>query len=256
MPDIEFTCPKCGGNGWREQSFPKPAILLWLANPFSAISELILGQRLPRVTYICIRCDLPLYQRLYLRCSGCGTFHSSMLWGRSNAFGHWFGLFCPDCGGRIPLLLSAASLAMAGVTSCLWYPVWLCVRRRWIAWERQRAAAQRSGGALGRPLTKRWGLWGALTFGPVMWLLTAFPQFWFGAERGDVLLLIVKLLFWVVMGLLFGWGMKLVLDRRHKFKAGHCRACGYNLLGLPANVCPECGFRFDPADKTEAGPPP
>ena len=27
-----------------------------------------------------------------------------------------------------------------------------------------------------------------------------------------------------------------------------CRKCGYALIGLPINRCPECGLEFDPAN--------
>ena len=33
-----------------------------------------------------------------------------------------------------------------------------------------------------------------------------------------------------------------------KFPRGHCRRCGYNLKGLTAERCPECGAGFDGAD--------
>jgi hypothetical protein len=29
---------------------------------------------------------------------------------------------------------------------------------------------------------------------------------------------------------------------------GHCRVCGYSLVGLKENRCPECGGPFDPDD--------
>ena len=29
---------------------------------------------------------------------------------------------------------------------------------------------------------------------------------------------------------------------------GHCRVCGYSLVGLQAQRCPECGTPFDPDD--------
>jgi len=32
----------------------------------------------------------------------------------------------------------------------------------------------------------------------------------------------------------------------------HCRACGYNLTGLPEPRCPECGTEFDPATAPRA----
>jgi len=31
-------------------------------------------------------------------------------------------------------------------------------------------------------------------------------------------------------------------------EAIRCRTCGYSLVGLPTNVCPECGHHFDPAN--------
>lgn len=244
----EFLCPKCGGNACKRWALPNLMLVHWLLNPALVVNEIVLGQRVPRTTYFCIKCDAPLFLRQYVRCSACGKFHHGLLWGRGNALGHWFGMFCPACGGRIPVLLNSFSLLIIVATCVLWYPLWLMFRVRWIAWEQRRAARQRSRGAGQREPIKRWVLYGAVTFGLFMWAFDGVPRYLAGPERGNLTTLLLKLPIWLGAGALFGFIMKWILGRRHNFKPGHCRACGYDLRGLPDNVCPECGFRFDSAD--------
>src|SRR4029077_8592771 len=91
----EFRCPVCGGSEHRRWSPMHPALLHWRLNPALAINELVFGQCVPREIFVCTRCDAPQIRRTYARCASCGTFHSTWVWARANAFGHWLGLVCP-----------------------------------------------------------------------------------------------------------------------------------------------------------------
>lgn len=48
-------------------------------------------------------------------------------------------------------------------------------------------------------------------------------------------------------------GMAAVVDEKGDLR---CSYCGYDLRGLPANRCPECGKVFDLSSKAAAGPKP
>ncbi|MEW6250557.1 MAG: hypothetical protein AB1716_07905 [Planctomycetota bacterium] len=257
----DFLCPRCGGNGCKRQELPGLNHLLWLITPIPPLSELILGQRLPRTVFQCVKCDQPLILRSYLRCPGCGTYYSTLLWSRANGNGHWFGLFCPDCGTRIPAALNIYSLALFGLLSPLWYPLWRAIGPRWIAWEQRRALRMRARGAAEREPVKSWVAHGMVTFGLVMWPGVAAPELLSGDRRLILTAVFVKLPIYLAGGALLGYILQKVLRRRHRWKPDHCRACGYNLYGLPTNTCPECGFHFDagdlpngaPAEETETG---
>jgi hypothetical protein len=246
----EFCCPRCGGNRCKRVELPNVALVHWLLNPAFVVNEMLLGQRLPRVTHICIKCDKPLVLRQFARCSACGAFHSAMLWGKGNTLGHWFGLFCPDCGGRIPTLLNLLSCIIAGVMAPVWWPLWRMVRHRWITLERNRARKLRESGASDRMPIRNWVWWGVFGWGLTVWvILCLYDVVRHGIQQGLVIDCIIILPIWLVAGGVFGYVMKRILGRMHRFKPGHCRACGYNLRGLPSDVCPECGFHFDPADR-------
>ncbi len=249
----EFTCPQCGGNACKLQTLPHLVLIHWLLNPGLVINEILLGQRIPRTSYTCIKCDRDLVLRQYYQCSQCGAFLSATLWARGNALGHWFGLFCPDCGGRIPTLLNVFSCIAVGITVPAWWPLWRLVRRRWIRWERKRAIHQRCSGRSARLPIRRWALWGMLAWGVPMWLAMNLLLPTLSNTRAiDLTEMLIGVAFWLGGGALFGVAMKSFLTRRHKFKKGHCRNCGYNLRGLPANVCPECGFRFASTDLADS----
>jgi hypothetical protein len=176
--------------------------------------------------------------------------HHGLCWAKGNAFGHWFGLFCPDCGGRIPVLMNIFSILVAAATAPLWYPAWLLFGKHWINWEKERAQLARRQIGHRQLLPKNWIAWGILGFGLplsavhiVYEFLTdpAFKYTWGRASR-DFFISIVS-------GVLFGIIMKRVLLRRTAGKPGLCRSCGYELRGLTSGICPECGFEFDPKDQ-------
>ncbi len=89
---------------------PNLLLVHWIINPAVAVNELILGQRLPKITLIDKTSDAPLLERQYIPCSECNTLHDARLWSKGNAFGHWFGYVCPSCGEKIPCLWNITSL--------------------------------------------------------------------------------------------------------------------------------------------------
>lgn len=116
---------------------PHPVLLHWVLNPGLAINELLLGQRIPAVTLIDRTASGPLLERTRVPCRACGGLHDGRLWGGKNAFGHHFGLICPDCGARIATLYNVLTLLALALT----FPFWMPVRRAFAsrALEAQRA---------------------------------------------------------------------------------------------------------------------
>jgi hypothetical protein len=248
----DFLCPACGGNASKRWQLPNPMLLFWMINPGIVFNELVLGQRIPRVTHFCIRCDKPRAWRQYVRCPACHRFHNGMIWSGPNTFGHWFGLFCPHCGGRIPVLLSVFTLLVVAVLSPLWWPLWRLVKPRWIRLEQRRAISrqQRTPDVRTPGRLKRLCFRAALLFGVLMWLAFSALRAWCEPiDRYFWVVVVAMLPLWLAVGALFGLAMYAVLRSMPRFKAGYCRNCGYNLRGLPSDVCPECGFRFDPTDR-------
>ncbi|QEH34910.1 hypothetical protein OJF2_34550 [Aquisphaera giovannonii] len=144
--DDSFVCPCCFGTSHAIWKLPNPLILHWVINPGLAFNELILGQRLPRLLFICKSCPMPLARRSYVFCPSCGLYSESMIWSGWNSFGHWLGIVCPDCGRRIPSLSNALSwVILKGLSRIdqLAGRPFEEVRSRWrwrfLAWEWSRA---------------------------------------------------------------------------------------------------------------------
>ena len=194
-------------NRFKIWAVPHPLVLQWILNPGLMFNELILGQRVPKVMLIDKKSDKPLLERSYFPCPHCETLNDARLWGKGNAFGHWFGLVCPSCHQIIPCLWNIFSLAILAITFPLWYFVARHFRQRWLENEK--------GGftnVLERPLiqakTINWLFRGTFYFGGFMWLmLRVLPQMWQvlnGRER-DLITMFVTLPVWLVAG--FAWGL-------------------------------------------------
>jgi len=147
-------------------------------------------------------------------------------------------------------MMNVASVIVAGVLAPLWWPVWRLTRLRWIAWERRRTQRVAAGGTAMRMPIRRWTLWGIFAFGLPAGLMTAVATAWTSNVPIPWWVSATQVLLLMLLGVAFGVVMKWFLTRRHRFERGHCRSCGYDLKGLPSEVCPECGYHFAAEDAT------
>jgi hypothetical protein len=132
---VNATCPKCHGANVTTLSPRHPLVWHWLINPGLAVNELLLGQRLPRVSHYCRDCRLPLVDRSWVGCPHCGEIHSGRLWQGATGFGHWFGVVCPSCGDVIPSLWNFTSRIILVITSPVWYFPARWLRSRYLRFE-------------------------------------------------------------------------------------------------------------------------
>ncbi|WP_133406858.1 hypothetical protein [Parashewanella tropica] len=117
---------------------PNLLLIHWIINPAIAFNEIILGQRLPKLTLIDKTSDAPLLERQYIPCPHCESMNDARLWAKSNAFGHWFGYVCPKCDGIIPCLWNFTSLVILALTFPIWMPIKHFGKAKWLKYEKQR----------------------------------------------------------------------------------------------------------------------
>lgn len=142
--ELVFECPDCHSNEFSTWAFPHPLIVHWVLNPGLMVNELVLGQRIPKITYFCARCGSETTYIRYFHCPGCNQFHEEAIWTGANGFGHWLGVICPDCGSEIPCLVNIASWIVLARLSPINWVVRKLVGQRYRAWEQQRAQASRA----------------------------------------------------------------------------------------------------------------
>ena len=205
-------------NRFKIWAIPHPFVLHWILNPGAVFSELILGQRIPKVSLIDKESGKPLMERMYIPCPHCETLNDARLWARRNAIGHWFGYVCPNCHQIIPCLWNIFSLAILAITYPLWYFPIRLIRQRWIEKEKERLA-----NVLERPLiqakTIRWHFIGTFYFGGFMWLvLGVIPQIWqvLNGREWDLITMFATLPIWLLVGLAWGLIMRFWMNKNEK----------------------------------------
>ena len=119
-------------------ALPNLTVWHWLLNPGIAMNELILGMRIPEVMLVDRTSEEPITLRTYVPCPHCGTLHHHMLWGKGNAFGHWYGYLCPTCGKIIPCLRNWTSKMILIITCPFWFLPARLLKPRWLAYEKFR----------------------------------------------------------------------------------------------------------------------
>ena len=189
-------------NRFKIWALPHPLVLFCVLNPAIAFSELILGQRLPKVTLIDEKSDRPFFERCYIPCPHCETLNDSRLWAEWNGFGHWFGIVCPSCHQVIPCLWNIFSLAILAITFPLWYFPARFFRRRWLEIEKKRLASVLEG-----PLTQagyiNWFLRGVFFLGGLVWVIfEIIPQVWKVLNGGewDLIMMFIAFPIWLFPG--------------------------------------------------------
>lgn len=159
---------------YSEQKLPNFMLLHWILNPGLAVNEIFLGQRIPRVMLIDKTSSAPLMRSYYVPCPHCGSVHSSMLWSGANGFGHWFGLICPHCRGKIPCLWNLTSLMILLVSFPIWLPIKMVFEKRYLTYELRRLENAKSMvEALPEVNGKSW-IRAGLVFGSMTFLLLFF----------------------------------------------------------------------------------
>ena len=158
--------PEYDRNKYTIWALPHPLILHFVLNPGIAFNELILGQRMPKVTLIDNTIDKPLMERTFVPCPHCEKLHDSRLWGSKNRFGHWFGYVCPSCGGTIPCLWNLTSLVILALTSPLWFIPVRLLKNKWLEFEKTRFEPSLIDDYRGVSWVKM-----GLLFGSLMWLV-------------------------------------------------------------------------------------
>lgn len=212
MSDELPCCPKCEAQNFKVWKLPNPLLLHWVLNPGLAFNELVLGQRLPRLSIECLSCNLPRDERSFVFCPACHTLHDARIWQGKQGFRNWLGLVCPTCGERIPCLWNLFSLAILAVTAPLWIvPVYFY---------RKRANSTRptlTHLTAPRPAPKQVFLRLALFWGGFMFIaMTLVPEIRKATATGewDWAALAIGAIIWTVGGIAFGWVMTKFLRKR------------------------------------------
>lgn len=88
-----FQCPECKSTDLRVIDDSSWYLKHWIWNPGLAFNELVLGQRIPAVVYVCNSCKLSDHNS-FAKCDSCENYFRSQEVG---AFGHYSGICCPCC---------------------------------------------------------------------------------------------------------------------------------------------------------------
>ncbi len=195
---------------YKELKLPSLLLVHYVLNPGLAFNELILGQRVPKLTLIDKQSTDIYANRQYIQCPHCQTLHSSRRWGKGNAFFHYDGLYCPECGVKIPTLLNVFSMILLVILFPVWKPLQLVLGERYRKWELSRLAKTEY--AEHTPSKGVSGIKLGLFFGGAMSLVfIAQNGLMAGLNKHTVF---TGLIAGALAGLFFGASMKFILSRR------------------------------------------
>lgn len=203
-------------NRYKVYTWKNWMMLHWIINPGLAINEVILGQRVPKVSLEDITIDKPRIERTFIPCPHCNTLHDGRTWSTQNgtAFKNWFGLYCKDCGGVIPCLTNATSFIVLAVT----YPIWGWFKKSWKAkWLKKQPERFKNIDIehIPNPFDKKSWIITGLSFGAFMFVFMGIGFRYF-IEREAITLKssVFHLITWIIGGLIYGYIMKLVNDKK------------------------------------------
>lgn len=192
-------------------------MLHWVLNPGLAISELVLGQRVPKISLLDKTTVKPRAERSFVPCPHCEKLHDSRTWATQNgtAFKNWFGLYCANCGKIIPCLTNWLSFVVLALT----YPIWGWFKKRlkanWLAKQPARYD-QIDLEIKPNPFDEKSWVKTGLTWGVLMFVFMTFltplllnaPVTWKTVGKGIIV--------WTIAGLMFGFIMKLIMQQKGK----------------------------------------
>ena len=188
-------------------------ILHFILNPGLALNELVLGQRIPKVTLEDKTSDKPRAERSYVPCPHCDTLHDGRIWSTENgtAFKNWFGLYCPNCGEIIPCVRNITSFLILAVTFPIWGWFKDKLKQKWLNKQPERYQE------IELPTSheydeSKWAITGMVWAGIMIIIMIPLYYFWgYDMSLADI---ITYIIIWIIGGLLFGYFMKLFMGRK------------------------------------------
>lgn len=187
-------------------------MLHWILNPGLAINELLLGQRVPKVSLEDKTSNKSRFERSFVPCPHCNTLHDSRTWSTDNgtAFKNWFGLYCNNCSNIIPCLTNAFSYLVLIVT----FPVWgwfkNSMKKAWL--EKQPERYQNIDiEKVPNPYGQKSWIQTGLSWGLFMFIMMSVIFPFIDGSPINVNTILLGLVVWTIAGLLFGFTLKVFL---------------------------------------------
>jgi hypothetical protein len=194
-------------------------VLHWIINPGLAFNELILGQRVPKISLEDRASNKPRSERSITPCPHCNALHDSRTWSSENgtAFKNWFGLYCPTCGGIIPCVLNLTTIFVLIVSAPIWYWFYKPIRKYWLSKQPVRFTkvdAQK----ISNPFEAKGWIGQGLNFGLIMFALNDLIIPIFSGKEMQLTKLLIGIPIWILGGMLFAYIMKLFLSKKGEEK--------------------------------------
>jgi len=196
-------------------------MLHWLLNPGIMVNELILGQRVPKISLEEKTTDTQWFERSIVPCPHCETLHDGRTWSSVNgtAFKNWFGLYCNTCGNIIPCLINVFSLIILIITFPIWGWFKTALKNNWLEKQPQRFFDFNLETTTS-PLQKISWLKIGLIWGAFMFLIFMVMLYLDGSEI-PLKMILLGVVISAIGGLIFGYLMKIIfkatIKRRNKF---------------------------------------
>lgn len=199
-------------------------ILHWIINPGLIINELILGQTIPKVMLIEREGNKPFYQRSLIPCPHCGEQHSGLKYSAQNktAIKNWFGFYCDNCKGIIPVQRNLTSIILLSIT----FPVWgwfrKSIKQKWLDKQPERYKNLNLDiiEIEKKNTTKNW-LKSGLYFGVFMFLSMVIIYPLIQGKEITLENIMIGIPLWVVGGLIWGLTMKWWMNKKGKENKAH-----------------------------------
>lgn len=188
-------------------------MLHWILNPGLIINELVLGQRVPKITLEDKTTNKPRFERGIVPCPHCETLHDSRTWSTENgtAFKNWFGLYCNNCGNVIPCLINVFSLLVLITT----YPIWgwfkKDLKKIWLEKQPQRFK-NIDIEKVSNPFDQKSWIKTGLSWGVSMFIMMSIIFPLCDGSEINTKTIIMGIVLWTISGFIFGFTMKLFFN--------------------------------------------
>ena len=191
--------------------------LHWIINPGIAFTELVFGLTIPKVVLIEREGNKPLYQRTFVPCPHCETLHNGLKWSSQNKtiFKNWFGLYCDNCAGIIPVQRNLTSLLVLFITFPIWGWFRKSLKQYWLDIQPDRYENLNLEIPASKNKTKNWLLSG-LYFGLFMYIVMELIVPLIEKKEITQKQLLIGIPIWIFCGLFWGILMKLLMNKKGK----------------------------------------